>query len=87
MLLEPGDVAQTRSTRRRAPPAADPASSATGCAGNGRLEIPQDETAAEEPWVSSAATVLPGRQHRKGERIGSEETRGTPGSESAGLRR
>lgn len=33
MLLQRGDVAPTGSARRRAPPSAEPASWATGCAG------------------------------------------------------
>lgn len=77
MLLQRGDVAPTGSARRRAPPSAEPASCATGCAGKQRLGGPGPDAVkrGRNSGVSSAATDLPGRERREGERIAIEEER------------
>lgn len=89
MLLQRGDVAPTGSARRRAPPSAEPASCATGCAGKQRLSgpVPDAVGGVRDSEVSSAATDLPGRERREGKRIAIEEERESrPDVKTAGCR-
>ncbi|KAK5867911.1 hypothetical protein PBY51_012366 [Eleginops maclovinus] len=76
MLLQRVDVAPMGSARRRAPPSAEHASCATGCAGKQRLRAQyQTPTEGSGFFCFFCSHGPPGQERREGKRIAIEEER------------